>query len=498
MELHIDKHGALYTVEFVGLLIVIFASFTFAAGQLELYLVPELPIFDFPSRVSADDFYIDVPKETPLFASKKDVLKKREPLVWEERDFLFVDVNEMTLAFYEHGTLVRTFPILAKPKEGGFFETPSGFYTIQAKAETHPSKLEKIKLPWTLYLYGNYVIHGVPVAANGRALANTTPGGGIRLSDADAKELFPLVSPGLQVLIAHTDTKTPVPFTYFRRTNFPHRVPEVTAASALAADLETGEILFEKNTNDTFPLASVSKLMTAVVALEHMDTDDLVEITPEALETYGNSGGFTKGEQLKMGDLLYGMILPSSNDAAKALELAVPNFIDLMNEKAQELGMAKTRYEDSSGLDFDNIASAADLFNLLQYIKETHADFLEATRTRDYSAIAENKKARHSWRNINWPAGDKRFLGGKAGWIEESLQTMAGVYAVRVAEYGARPVAVITLGSRNRVSDIRSITTYLESEFIHGTTLSQTTPARPSVSGGASLFEALHNLKKVR
>ncbi len=497
MELHMDKHGALYAVEFIGLLVVIFASFTFAAGQLELYLVPELPFIDFPSRVSADDFYIDVPKETPLFASKKEVLKKRDPLVWEERDFLFADLHEMTLALYEHGTLVRTFPIVAKPMEGGFFETPSGFYTIQAKAETHPSKLEKITLPWTLYLYGNYVIHGVP-KAHGRALVNTAPGGGIRLSYTDAKELYELVSPGMQVLIAYTDVKTPAPFTYFRRTNFPHRVPEVTAASALAADLETGEILFEKNTNDTFPLASVSKLMTAVVALEHLEPDDFVEITPEALDTYGNSGGFVKGEQFTAKNLLYGMMLPSSNDAAKALELAVPGFLDLMNQKARELGMTKTVYEDSSGLDFDNIASASDLFKLLRYIRDTHPDLLEATKAREYSAVAENKKARHNWRNINWPAGDKRFLGGKAGWIEESLQTMAGVYAVRVSEYGARPVAIITLGSRNRISDIRAIITYLESEFIHGAALARQTPARPSLSEGADLFEALKNLKKVR
>lgn len=231
--------------------------------------------------------------------------------------------------------------------------------------------------------------------------------------------------------------------------------------------------------------------MTAVVALENIKEGEIITIDDGTLTTYGNSAGFIKGETFKAVNLLYPLILPSSNDAAKAYELELSNFLELMNKKAAELGMTKTYFADSSGLDQNTASSAADLFKLVQYIYTEHPKILEISKLNEYGAYSENKKKKHAWTNINWPRGDKRFMGGKAGWTEDSLQTMAGIYALRMSEYGGRPMAIITLGARNRINDIKSIINYLEQEFIYGFVLTNESSRRPTPRSGASLHEAV-------
>lgn len=472
MEFHIDKRGLLYATKFILSVSAIFLSFHFMLDELQHYIIPDTPNYDIAQNVlSNEDFYIDAPNEKPVFAASRDVLKKRDTLVWEKRDFLFVDLATSSITVYKNGIAQGSFVVVGKPTAGSFFAMPSGFYKVQAKAENPASKLEKVKFPWALYLYNNYIIHGLPSTLTGRAEPPTYRGGGVRLALADAQQLYDTAPLGTSVLIYNPpDSKTSVTFDYTRRTNLPAPVPEVTAASALAADLETGEILFEKNKTDAYPLASVSKLMTSVVALEHLATSSTVTVSQDAVDTYGDSAALRKGEGFTTSQLLYALILPSSNDAAKAFELAVPNFISLMNKKAKDLKLTKATYHDSSGLDQNNVASAADLFTLLQYISAHQPQILAISKTKEYAAISLNKKIHHVWRNINWPTDDKHYIGGKAGWIQESLQTMAGIYAIRFSEYGTRPIAIITLGSHDRVRDVRVIMNYLEQQFIHGAT----------------------------
>lgn len=411
--------------------------------------------------------YLDLPNAKPKFLDRDEILKKRDALIWEKRDFVVADLADMLLTTHQRGIKDESYPIVATGTAGSFFEIPSGLYAVQSKTPMHRSKISNANFPAVLHLFGNYFIHGAVSRAHNSA--ETT--GSVALSPEDARKIFNAVSEGTPVLVFNNTAHAEPEFSYVRKNNLPHRVPEVTAAAVLATDLETGTILFEKNKQDAFPIASVTKLMTAAIATETIPTSTPLTVSQEALNTYGNSAGLTKGEVFSAAKLLYGLILPSSNDAARMYELAKDNFLAAMNQKAEGLGMTHTRYADSSGLSKESISSASDLFKLLRYIADNHPDILEVSRYPQYATVSEAKNIRHVWRNVNWPSGDSRFLGGKAGWTEDSLQTMVGIYGINPSEYGGRRIAVVVLGSRDRVRDTRAIIRYIEQGFIYGGTL---------------------------
>ena len=493
MKLQIGTHDFFYALRFFLVVFAIFFSGNFVAlGIGEYFSAPKVlgPQIEANEETAAYNAYFTAPAQKPIFLPSEEIIKKKNTFAWDKKEFLFVSTLEEKISYYKNGAEQLSLSMVAGAKENGFFDPPSGIYSIQKKIPLHASRLEGVKFPWAINLYGNFLIHGWPILANNTQAPATYIGGGIRLTSPDAKKLYNSVPEKTPVLLVGKDPKDDIEFSYFRKTNRPHSVPETTAAGVLAADLETGHILFEKNKTTSFPTASVTKLLTAIIASEQFASSTMITITREAFDTYGNSGGFSVGETFYLKDLLYALLLPSSNDAAKAIELGIDGFIDKMNKKAQELGMEGSFYRDSSGLSEENITTAADLVKLLRYMHENTPELLEVTRTSEYITTAENKKIRHVWKSLNWPAEDKRFLGGKVGWTEDSLQTMAGIYNLCVSEFCGRPVAIAVLGSRNRIQDIRSIITYLEKEFIFGTILTRDSNLR-KIPLGAGIYEAV-------
>lgn len=474
MEFEVDKKGIISALELAAAGATILVSAHFIAIKApEFFPGPEeqANITVASPEMPADEnaFYIDVASKKPIFLGVKELDKKREALVWEKRDFVWVDEDRASVSLYERGARRATFPIAAEPRRGSFFDVPRGFYTVQGKAEDHLVKNGRGHFSWAVYLYGNYLIRAAPAYVKSALIAAGRDDAGIALGSAGAKALFQAVRVGMPVVVSRADSPADVSFVYFRNTLRPHAVPEVSAASALAADIDTGEILFEKNKNDAYPTASLTKLMTALIAIDEVKPSRLLAVGDEALATYGNSAGLVRGEVFPASDLLHGLILESSNDIAVMFELAAPHFIDRMNARAKKIGLSSaTAFKDSSGLSRDNTTSAADLFTLLRFIDASYPDVLQWSRDAAYTVASANKKKAHVWANVNWPRGDKRYLGGKAGFTDDSLQTMAGIWSVRMAEYGGRRIAITLLGSRNRVRDARAIIAYLEKVFVYG------------------------------
>lgn len=498
MEIGVDKKALVYALELIAASVIIVVAAGFIAREgVFLARAPEeeqslqdvgAPFAD-ETLDEQNAFYLLPPGEKPIFLSSEGLLRKREALIWEQQDFAFADMRERTMTWYEKGVPRAAFPIVAAPKTGGFFDVPQGFYMAQDKAEQHISKSGRVRLSSVVYLFGNYLIHAAPAARASAARDET----GIQLIPQDAKEFFARVASGTPILVSYADAAPDIGFTYFRKTLLPTRVPEVTAAGALARDIETGEILFEKNKNDAYPTASLTKLITAIVAEKHVKPDRILTVTDDALKTYGNSAELLRGETFAAADLFHGLILESSNDIAVMFQIAVPSFIAKMNEYVTALGLSKTFFEDSSGLSQNNVTSAADLFILLQEVHTKHPELLTLSRERKYSVVSLNKKRKHRWDNINWPAQDARYLGGKAGFTDESIQTMAGIWSARMSEYGARKIAVTLLGSRNRVRDVRAILGYLEHDFVYGFAkgANEKGKSASSVVSGASLYQAV-------
>ncbi len=146
----------------------------------------------------------------------------------------------------------------------------------------------------------------------------------------------------------------------------------VSAKSALLMDATTGQVLYQKNAFVRLPMASTTKIMTAIVAIESFDLEKEIEISPDATGIEGSSIYLYPKERLTMEALLYALLLESANDAATAIAIAVAGsneaFAEKMNEKAQALGLCDTHFENPHGLDSsEHYTTAYDLAKLASY-----------------------------------------------------------------------------------------------------------------------------------
>jgi len=248
-------------------------------------------------------------------------------------------------------------------------------------------------------------------------------------------------------------------------------MPKVTARAYLVGDLNTGEVILSKNQNEKFPIASVSKLMTALVAKEIAEPDEITQVTKQAIDTKGQNGGFWNGEKIKTLDLLYPLLLESSNDAAEALAIHFDrdNFISKMNQEAERLKMSDTKYEDPSGLSSSNQSTVADMFKLVGYLAQQQEDLIKITTLRSYST------KKHSWSNISQFIKNKDYMGGKSGYTDPAKQTVVSMFSLPLGESGIRPIAITLLQSNDRKKDVENILKYLEKNIYYGGTADAST-----------------------
>ena len=196
----------------------------------------------------------------------------------------------------------------------------------------------------------------------------------------------------------------------------------VYARNAILIDPATGEVLFEKNADSSVPIASLTKLMTAMVFLEQKPRlDRLAEVTPTEL-TGGGHTRLRNGEQVALGDLLHMSLMCSDNVATRVLAresgLSGDEFVARMNRKAVELGLTSSRFVEFTGLDERNVSSASDVARLLH--AAAHEPLIqEITTTRSYEFSTERRA--HAVHNTNRLLyGRYDVLGGKTGFILEA------------------------------------------------------------------------------
>ncbi len=260
-------------------------------------------------------------------------------------------------------------------------------------------------------------------------------------------------------------TVTPVPqepeFFYFLKDG--SAKPKVAAEAYIVGDLDTGEIILKKNEKEVMPLASVSKLMTALVSTELPREHDTAIVSPRALATYGENGGFRKGEKIQTGDLLYPLLLESSNDAAEILaeHFGRENFIAKMNQESERLALSAS-FADPSGLSAGNQGSALDLFRLAGFISTKKPELFSISSKRTY------KTDRHIWSSNNQFLREEGYQGGKSGYTDPARQTVLSVFILPLSETGNRTVAIALLRSPDRYADVMSLVKYLKKNVYYG------------------------------
>ncbi len=232
-----------------------------------------------------------------------------------------------------------------------------------------------------------------------------------------------------------------------------------TAKSTIVMDMDSGRVLYEKNADEPRLIASITKIMTAVVAIENGNVNDYVTVGNEVLSMYGSSIYVKPGEKITLMDLLYGLMLRSGNDAAIVIANYVgkseENFVRLMNDKAKEIGVKNTVDKNSHGLDevTQNYSTARDMAILSSYASKIDL-YEKIVSTKKWTTEASGKA--YIWNNRNKLLYSYKYAtGGKTGYTPKAGRTL-----VTTASKDNLNLTVVTLNDSNEYITHESLYEY--------------------------------------
>ncbi len=240
--------------------------------------------------------------------------------------------------------------------------------------------------------------------------------------------------------------------------------PLLSSQSALILNNRTGEVLYQKNANRVMPIASISKLMSAMVILDaKLDMNQMVEITPDEIDRLKGTGSrLGIGTTLTRSELLHLSLMSSENRATHALGRTYPGgmgaFVAAMNAKAQSLGMANSRFYEPTGLDYRNVSTAHDLSRLVAAASKYPQ--IRSNSTSNYGSVY-TVRGRQNYKNSNALVreGSWNIELQKTGYIREAGRSM-----VVKANVKNQPITIVLLNapsSTTRVNDARRIESWM-------------------------------------
>lgn len=245
---------------------------------------------------------------------------------------------------------------------------------------------------------------------------------------------------------------------------FPLCTKAISAESAILIDADSGRVLYEHNAGKKKLIASTTKIMTALVALEYGDIEKNVTVSEDVLKAYGSAIYIEVGEELTLKELLYGLMLRSGNDAA--IEIArnvagsMESFVYLMNERAKEIGMKNTVFLNAHGLEEENgngnTSTAYDMALLMREAMKNDV-FKEITHTKNITVKSSYKT--YVWNNKNRLLNEYEYTtGGKTGFTEKAKRTL-----VTSASKDGKNLIAVTLNDGNDFKDHQDLyETYFE------------------------------------
>jgi hypothetical protein len=385
---------------------------------------------------------------------------KKEELIYKKVDFLEANLSEMKVRIYNDGILKKEVPIITKGDPQGWGGSSVGFYKINSGYKSSFSIVSGVFMPYALHYYGKYYFHGEPYYPGGEKLVSDFSGGCLRLKDEDARTVYEETEIDMPVLVINKERDDYV---------YPQDdviLPLVTANSYLVGDLNSGFIFAQKDFQEKLSIASITKLMTALVVSENVDLTKEIEVKEEMLEGYGNTEMLEPGEKIRVVDLFYPLLIESSNDSAEVLScfLGKEKTIDLMNEKAEAILMEDTSFTDPSGYDQGNVSTAKDLFYLARYLLNNRPPILKITKSEKVRNFGElDFEVAELW-NKNIFVHDSTFVGGKTGFIKSSRYT--SLFIFQFEKNGEkRDIAIILLGSQDLKRDTQVIYNWVQKNY---------------------------------
>ncbi|MFK9093137.1 D-alanyl-D-alanine carboxypeptidase family protein [Bacillus salipaludis] len=228
----------------------------------------------------------------------------------------------------------------------------------------------------------------------------------------------------------------------------------VSATSAVLLEQETGRVLFEKDAHTKRRIASITKIMTAILAIESGKMNQTVKVSEQATRAEGSSVYLKPGEKIKLNDLVYGLMLRSGNDTAVAIAEHVggslDGFVHLMNQKAKQIGMYNTHFANPHGLDDheDHYSTAYDMAVLMRYAMQNKT-FQKISGTKVYKAPNPTENWDREWKNKNRLLSKYKYCtGGKTGYTKRAKRTL-----VTTATKGDMNLIAVTLNGPDDWND---------------------------------------------
>lgn len=240
-------------------------------------------------------------------------------------------------------------------------------------------------------------------------------------------------------------------------------VLQISAKAALFTDTQSGEVLYGKNIHDKLPIASLVKVMTVLIALEHKNMNEQFSVSQKAANMEPDKMLLIAGEKLTLRELLDGIFLISANDAAEVLAEGTTGnreeFIKLMNDKAKQLGLKNTHFANPTGLDEDtgnSYSTVYDLAILTRYLIRRYPQVVEISQSEHiYLPRTEDHQDYDMYSGINLLTTYLGVVGFKTGYTPE-----AGLTLITLAQKSGHEVIGVLLGSGSRRDEARELLDY--------------------------------------
>jgi len=359
--------------------------------------------------------------------------------------YVWVDVEDMTVSLFSGDQEVLVVPIQRVPPQDSPDALVPGSYTVDAVALVQTSTVAKVRFPSYVKFGDRYALHGVPTEAQGGPLTSDFAGTSVLLRTDDAAKIADFVEEGMMVYVeGPSATLAAVAGELAIDDN---ELPATSAAAYALTDMQTGQTYLLKNGDERYPIASITKLVTAAVASEVVG--------------HGEEVAAPNGNRYMLGDLFYPLLLRSDNGVAQriAMHVGIDAFIAHMNAYVQAHGMMHTNFGDSSGLSPKNLSTAHDLTLFAKHLSDEKAYLLGITAE---ASMAITSMTGSVWNvtNQNKLADDPFFRGGKLGYTDEAGQTSLAIFNVPLGSE-TRPIAVIVLQSKDWKQDTRTLLQWL-------------------------------------
>ncbi len=240
--------------------------------------------------------------------------------------------------------------------------------------------------------------------------------------------------------------------------------PTLTARAVFVEDLATGETLYQKNSHERVPIASTTKIMTAIVGSDYFRQNSILEAS-EGAKIAGSRMGLTSGEKITFRSLLYGMLLNSGNDAAYTIAENYPGgvegFVAAMNKKATDLVLNDTHFENPAGFDDPNhYSSSSDLASIAKEALK-YSELARVFSTKETEIFSIDHKEEHKLVNLNKLLSSVQgVLGIKTGYTDLAKENLVGL-----VERDNHRVLTVVLGSDDRFGESTTLIEWVYNNF---------------------------------